>query len=160
MALRCRRHPLRPGLVHEQMQMADQLPHRMSLGLLQDRLEEALSRTPITGFRTWLLIISHCACHPRNFLSKLPVLSLVNDIRKDRTSPGPSLEDVRQDSDLATLQWMGVGEPQVEEYFRTNNFPPTRTTESLQRSDRQPMAKHAVPNTGYNIKLIIGMQWA
>jgi hypothetical protein len=58
------------------------------------------------------------------------------------------------------LEWLESVGSDVEEYFRTNNFPLTRTTESLQRSDRQPMAKHAVPNTGYNIKLIIGMQWA
>ncbi|KAH7176274.1 hypothetical protein EDB81DRAFT_634382 [Dactylonectria macrodidyma] len=81
------------------------------------------------------------------------IASIINDIHKGRDSPGPSLEDVRLDSDLAALQWKGAAEPQVEEYFHTNIFPSFRTTESLQRSNRQPMAKDIVPSTGSSLKI-------
>jgi hypothetical protein len=81
------------------------------------------------------------------------VASLVDEVRKDRDSPGPSLDQIRQDPNLAAFQWMGAGEPQVEEYFRTNIFPYPNITESLQRSDRQPMARQSVPNTGSKLKV-------
>ncbi|KXX77075.1 hypothetical protein MMYC01_206328 [Madurella mycetomatis] len=81
------------------------------------------------------------------------IADLVDEVRKDRNSPGPSLDQIRQDPNLAAFQWMGAGEPQVEEYFRTNIFPYPDLTESLQRSDRQPMARHAVPSTGSKLKV-------
>lgn len=59
------------------------------------------------------------------------VADLVDHIRRDRDSPGPSPDQVRQDSNLAALQWMGAGEPQVEQYFRTDIFPYPDTTGSL-----------------------------
>ncbi|KAH7322494.1 hypothetical protein B0I35DRAFT_476442 [Stachybotrys elegans] len=76
------------------------------------------------------------------------IASLVDNMRQNRASPGPSLEHVRQDSDLAALQWMGAGESQVDEYCRNNIFPSTRTTETLRRSDRQPMTRRSVPSAG------------
>jgi hypothetical protein len=48
---------------------------------------------------------------------------------------------------------MGAGEPQVEEYFRNNIFPYPDPTDSIQRCDRQPMAKHTVPNVGSKLKV-------
>ncbi|KAL7938256.1 hypothetical protein V8C35DRAFT_291401 [Trichoderma chlorosporum] len=48
---------------------------------------------------------------------------------------------------------MGAGEAQVEEYFNTNIFPRPDVTESLQRSNRQPMAKHTVPSTKSKLKV-------
>ena len=49
---------------------------------------------------------------------------------------------------------MGAGESQGEQYFRTGIFPRPDITESLQRSDRQPMAKHTtVPNTRSKLKV-------
>ncbi|KAI0593327.1 hypothetical protein F4775DRAFT_608073 [Biscogniauxia sp. FL1348] len=81
------------------------------------------------------------------------VADLVNYVGRGRDSPGPSPDQVRQDSNLAAFLWMGAGEPQVEQYFGTHIFPYPGITESLQRSDRQPMAKSSVPNVGSKFKV-------
>ena len=41
----------------------------------------------------------------------------------------------------------------MEQYFRTNIFPYPKSSESLQRNDRQPMAKHTVPNVSSKLKV-------
>ncbi|KAK0624759.1 hypothetical protein B0T17DRAFT_590603 [Bombardia bombarda] len=81
------------------------------------------------------------------------VAGLVDYVRRDRDSPGPSPDQVRQDSNLAALQWKGAGEPQVEQYFRANIFPYPDITDSLQRSDRLPMTKDTVPTTRSKLKV-------
>ena len=78
--------------------------------------------------------------------------NLVNYVRQDRDSPGPSPDEVRQDAELNEL-WMGTGEPEVEDYFRDRIFPKPGPSDSLKRSDRQPMAKHTVPSTGSRLKV-------
>ncbi|KAK3369365.1 hypothetical protein B0T24DRAFT_651002 [Lasiosphaeria ovina] len=80
------------------------------------------------------------------------IASLVDYIRQDRDSPGPSPDEVRQDAELNEL-WMGTGEPEVEDYFRGKIFPKPRPSDSLKRSDRQPMARHTVPSTGSKLKV-------
>jgi hypothetical protein len=74
------------------------------------------------------------------------ISGLVDYVRRDRDSPGPSPDQVRQDAELNAL-WMGTGEPEVEDYFRGKIFPKPGPSDSLKRSDRQPMAKHTVPST-------------
>lgn len=81
------------------------------------------------------------------------IARLVGYVRRDRDSPGPSSDQVRQDRDLSALQWMGAGEAQVEQYFRTNIFPYPNMTDILQRSDRQPVAKYTVPSAGSKLKV-------
>ncbi|KAF5024698.1 hypothetical protein F66182_3227 [Fusarium sp. NRRL 66182] len=80
------------------------------------------------------------------------IADIVDRIQRDRDSPGPSLEDVRQDTELNEL-WMGAGEPKVEDYFRDTIFPKFAPSDSLDRADRQPMAKHTVPGTGSSLKV-------
>jgi hypothetical protein len=80
------------------------------------------------------------------------IARLVNHIRKDRDSPGPSPDQLRQDSDLSRLE-MGTGELDVEKYFHTNVFPNPKFLDSLQRTDRNPMAKHSVPDVGSKLKV-------
>ncbi|KAH6874973.1 hypothetical protein B0T10DRAFT_541041 [Thelonectria olida] len=80
------------------------------------------------------------------------ISDIVQLIKRDRDSPGPSPEDVRQDTELNEL-WMGTGEPEVEDYFRDKILPKPGPTDSLKRSDRQPMAKHTVPSTGSGLKV-------
>ena len=80
------------------------------------------------------------------------VTSLVGHVGRDRDSPGPSLDQVRQDTDLYDLG-MGGAEPKVEKYFQTNIFPDPKSWDSLQRTDRLPMAKRAVPEVGSNLKV-------
>ena len=72
--------------------------------------------------------------------------SLIDSVRQDRDSPGPSLDEVRQAGDLYNLS-MGVGEPVVEKYFHTHIFPDPALSDSLKRTDKIPMAKHCVPST-------------
>ncbi|KAL2757741.1 hypothetical protein ACRALDRAFT_2016829 [Sodiomyces alcalophilus JCM 7366] len=80
------------------------------------------------------------------------IADIVQHVQQDRDSPGPSLEDIRQDTELNEL-WMGTGEPEVEDYFKDKIFSKPRPTDSLRRSDRQMMAKHAVPSTGSSLKI-------
>ncbi len=80
------------------------------------------------------------------------IISLVNQVRRDRDSPGPSPEQVLQDTRLAELE-MGTAESKVERYFHANIFPDPEPTDILQSSDRLPMAKHAVPDFGSKFKV-------
>jgi hypothetical protein len=80
------------------------------------------------------------------------VTSLVNFVRQDRESPGPSLEDISQDRDLCDLS-MGTAEPEVEKYFHAHFFPDPKSSDILKRSDRQSMAKHTVPSMGSKLKV-------
>jgi hypothetical protein len=80
------------------------------------------------------------------------IADLVDSIRGDRDSPGPSLDHIRQDSDLNKL-WTGAGELEVEEYFRANIFPYPKSLESLKRSDRQLMARHTVPDSRSKLRV-------
>lgn len=84
-----------------------------------------------------------------------PIASIIDTIRKDRDSPGPSLEDVKQDVELAILLWRGAHKTDVETYFRygTDFFPNPCTTETLRQNIRTPMAKHTVPSTGCSYKI-------
>jgi hypothetical protein len=48
---------------------------------------------------------------------------------------------------------MGAGEPDVVRYFHANVFPNPKLSNSLKRIDRNPMAKHAVPDVGSKLKV-------
>lgn len=80
------------------------------------------------------------------------IVDIVQHIKRDRDSPGPSPEDVRQDTELNEL-WLSTGGPEVEDYFRDKIFPKPGPADSLKRSDRQPMAKHTVPSTGSSLNV-------
>ncbi|KAJ9133153.1 hypothetical protein NKR23_g10945 [Pleurostoma richardsiae] len=80
------------------------------------------------------------------------VADLVNYVRRDRDSPGPSQEEVWQDAELNEL-WIGAGEPKVEDYFKDKIFPKSRPGDVLDHSDRQPMARHTVPNAGSKLRV-------
>ncbi|KAF9762900.1 hypothetical protein IL306_003293 [Fusarium sp. DS 682] len=85
-----------------------------------------------------------------------PVPQIITDIvqliRRDRDSPGPSPEDVRHDVALGTLL-KGTPENQVEKYFHINIFPEPEPRGKLKRLDKSPMAKHTMPNTESGPKL-------
>jgi hypothetical protein len=80
------------------------------------------------------------------------IASLVDHVRKNRDSPGPSSDQLRQDTDLHRLE-MGTGEPDVEEYFHANVFPNPKLSDSLQCTNRNPMAKQVVPDVRSKLKL-------
>lgn len=92
--------------------------------------------------------------HMRPLHEQLPddIADLVDYVRQDRDSPAPSPEQVRQDAELNEL-WMGTGEPEVEDYFKSKIFPKPGPSDTLKRSVRQPMAKHTVPSTGSKLKV-------
>jgi hypothetical protein len=60
----------------------------------------------------------------RPYRKQLPehIASLVDHVGRDRDSPGPYLDQIRQDRDLDDLV-MGAGEFDVEEYFKDKIFP-------------------------------------
>lgn len=70
--------------------------------------------------------------------------NILNRIRQARDSPGPSLDEVQNDSDLHDL-WMSAAELDVEDYFKSKIFLNPKKSDSLKRSDRAPMARNAVP---------------
>ncbi len=84
--------------------------------------------------------------HPCDPLPKY-VVYLEQQVCRDRgDSYGVSVDEVRQLHSLA----MGAAAPQVANYFYGRIFPKPRpgSLDFLRRTDRQPMAEHAVPGTG------------
>ena len=82
------------------------------------------------------------------------IANLVDHVRKDRDSPGPSPDQVWQDMGLEYLE-MGTGEPDVEDYFKSKIFAKPEPLGSLKRIDKIPMAKHIVPDVGSKLKVSI-----
>jgi hypothetical protein len=80
------------------------------------------------------------------------IAGLITRVRRDRDSPGPSSDQLRQDTDLYDLR-MGSAEPAVENYFKANIFPNPKSSDSLKRIDKNPMAKRAVPDVGSKLKV-------
>ncbi|KAK3291915.1 uncharacterized protein B0H64DRAFT_242639 [Chaetomium fimeti] len=80
------------------------------------------------------------------------IADIVRFVGTDRDSPGLSTQDVAQDVDLDAL-WTQGGESEVEEYCKHSIFPRCHPTDVLRRSDRQPMARDTVPNSGSNYKV-------
>ncbi|KAI0877252.1 hypothetical protein GGS24DRAFT_448622 [Hypoxylon argillaceum] len=91
----------------------------------------------------------------RSPLAELPdyITALINDMKKGRDSPEPTLDEIGQDADLVHLEWMGAGRQDVENYFRSKVFPFPGSSDSLRRSDKQPMDKRTVPSTGSQYKV-------
>lgn len=80
------------------------------------------------------------------------ISSLVDHVRRDRNSPGPSVDYVEQDEDLEGLTG-GVPESQVQRYFQDEIF--HRPTGSLKHAEKLPMVKRAVPYAGYDGKRVV-----
>lgn len=80
------------------------------------------------------------------------IASLVDEVRMDRDSPGPSPDQVWQDMGLENLE-MGTGESDVEDYFRDKIFAKPAPLDSLKRIDKNPMAKLVVPDVGSKLKV-------
>ncbi|KAK7409400.1 hypothetical protein QQX98_008409 [Neonectria punicea] len=80
------------------------------------------------------------------------VADLIYRARRDRSSPGPTLQQVWEDAALEELG-RGAAEPDVEKFFQSKILPDGDPGDGLRRSDRQPMAEHAVPSTGSSLKV-------
>ncbi|MCJ1462003.1 hypothetical protein MMC07_000603 [Pseudocyphellaria aurata] len=76
---------------------------------------------------------------------------LIAHVSQDRHSPGPSADDVRQDTALEELE-DGVGESAVEDYFKDKIFP--KAAGIFTRTARSSMARRVVPDTGTDIKVV------
>ncbi|RGP60592.1 hypothetical protein FSPOR_10559 [Fusarium sporotrichioides] len=72
---------------------------------------------------------------------------LVQKIASDRELPDISIQDVDADDALAALE-RGAGEPNVEQYIQNTLVLLPPRNEILKRSDKIPMARRTVPNTG------------
>ncbi|KAK7927918.1 hypothetical protein PG985_004916 [Apiospora marii] len=92
--------------------------------------------------------------HMRPLREQYPehIAGLVDDMSRDRNSPAPTLDEILGDEELNEL-WMGTGEPEVEGYFRDHLFSKPAPSDTLKRSERQPMTKHTVPTTGSTYKV-------
>lgn len=73
------------------------------------------------------------------------VARLVDGMSRRRDSPGPSFDEVRRDTELADLELRGVSEGLVEDYFRDDIFPKTKSSDTLRRDPRIPMYQTVVP---------------
>ncbi|KAI0898811.1 hypothetical protein F4806DRAFT_314682 [Annulohypoxylon nitens] len=99
-------------------------------------------------YRDQNLAYNHIYMRPSKEEFPPHVSSLIDNIRKDRESPGPSLDQIGQDTDLEALELRGLDEAKVENYFRGRIFPGPSEEDNLERSDRQQMSNHTVPNAG------------
>ncbi|EKJ74956.1 hypothetical protein FPSE_04848 [Fusarium pseudograminearum CS3096] len=75
------------------------------------------------------------------------ILQLVEIISGDRELQDLSVEDVDDDDALADLE-RGAGEPHVEQYIQSTLVTLPPRNDILKRSDKIPMARWTVPNTG------------
>lgn len=119
---------------------------------------DSTDSSPSSGRRSGKSLVSHRRYRDTNLASNniylrplhepFPedIADLVDYIGRDRGSPGPFPDQVRQDAELNEL-WAGAGEAKVEEYFRGKIFPKYGSSGSLDRADRQQMAKWTVPYT-------------
>lgn len=80
------------------------------------------------------------------------ITDLINHVRNDRGSPGPSPDEVRQDGELRRLR-RGAMESEIETYLKDKMFPKPRADDILDRADNLPMLKHTVPSTGARLKV-------
>ena len=78
------------------------------------------------------------------------ISDLVDLVRRDRDSPGPSADGVWQDEDIEDLA-RGVEESKVQRYFQNEIFP--RPTDIVTRTERLPMARRAVPDAKSRYKV-------
>ncbi|KAI1274227.1 hypothetical protein F5Y07DRAFT_219128 [Xylaria sp. FL0933] len=92
--------------------------------------------------------------HMRHPCDPIPehLSSLIEYVRRQRDSPRPSLDEVKQDRYLYDV-FLGAGEPMVEDYFKTKIFPSYTSQDVLDYATRQPMAEHTVPCTGSKLKI-------
>jgi hypothetical protein len=71
----------------------------------------------------------------------------VNHMRWGRDSPGPSPDKVRPDRDLYDLS-MDVMASNAEKYFYAHISPKPKSSNSVKRTERQPIARYAVQSIG------------
>jgi hypothetical protein len=76
-----------------------------------------------------------------------PICTLIGKIESDRNLPDISIQDVDADNALAALE-RGAGEPEVEQYIQNNLVTLPSRNDILKRSDKIPMVRRMIPNTG------------
>ncbi|KAI1124480.1 hypothetical protein F5Y10DRAFT_280167 [Nemania abortiva] len=110
-----------------------------------------------SGYRIKNLALNNI--YMRSPCDKLPkhIADLVNNMGKDRNSPGPSLDDVLKDKKLERLNMNNARKAEVEEYFELKIFPIAQAGDILMRAQKQPMPRNAAPNTGSNFEVSLPM---
>ncbi|KAI9675861.1 MAG: hypothetical protein M1822_008870 [Bathelium mastoideum] len=74
------------------------------------------------------------------------ITSLIDKVRKERNSPPPSQDQLRNDRELHDLELLG-GEPEVETHFRNRVFPRPGLMQNLSDSVRTPLFRNVIPNS-------------
>ena len=84
---------------------------------------------------------------PRTVTKPDAVSSLVRKIEQDRSSPGPTEDEVLHDLELEALEggMAGVPESQVQQYFQQKIFLPRNTGGPPNHSVQLPILSHAIP---------------
>ncbi|PQE30045.1 hypothetical protein CJF32_00009485 [Rutstroemia sp. NJR-2017a WRK4] len=77
------------------------------------------------------------------------IVHLVNEVRIDLVYPGPSLNQLREDTKLKALEMESTG-PDVRVYFETRIFTRPSYHEVLDCSGKVTMNRQVVPDTGSN----------
>ncbi|EEU47520.1 uncharacterized protein NECHADRAFT_35677 [Fusarium vanettenii 77-13-4] len=80
------------------------------------------------------------------------ITNFVNQMRRDRGSPGPSADDISQDRDLHNLS-LGTSESEVATYFLARVFVNPGSSDYLKRNEKQQMKRNHVPDAGTNHKV-------
>ena len=92
--------------------------------------------------------------HLRDCREQFPnhIACLVDYLRRDRDSPGPSLDQLTHDAELHELEIRG-DKSQVRKYFEANVFPRPGGIDVLRMDWRLKMKSHTVPSTGSKLKV-------
>ncbi|KAL2689458.1 hypothetical protein Neosp_003512 [[Neocosmospora] mangrovei] len=80
------------------------------------------------------------------------ITNFVNQMRRDRDSPGPSADDISQDRDLHDLS-QDASEAEVATYFLTRVFVNPRSSDYLKRNEKQQVKRDHVPDAGTGHKV-------
>jgi hypothetical protein len=99
-----------------------------------------------------ILAANNIYLHPHDEPLPEHIAELDNYVGRNRDSPGPSLDQVKQDPELNEL-WIGATEAKVEDYSRGKIFPKYGSSDSVNRAEKQPMARCTVPNSSSDFKV-------
>ncbi|KAI8722400.1 hypothetical protein NCS52_00383700 [Fusarium sp. LHS14.1] len=84
------------------------------------------------------------------------ITKFVNRMRQDRDCPGPSADEIRQDTRLEDLS-RGASEARVENYFLVSVFSDPEPFDHVTRTGKQKMVQRHVPSTSSVHKVSIPM---
>ncbi|PQE27221.1 hypothetical protein CJF32_00000196 [Rutstroemia sp. NJR-2017a WRK4] len=105
----------------------------------------------LSNYRSLNLYVNRI--HVRKAFEEFPehISNLIHKARRDRESPGPSLDQIRLDADLQRMEEEIVAESTIQFYFMSKVFP--GTDGYVQRFDNININRHCVPEINPQCKL-------